>query len=243
MTVSTSLDDAALRERLLGMTSATATNMLNLRGYQNQFMTGALPIQAGGRACGRAVTVRFGPARPDLTLPPDERHQEPLWQAIESIAPGDFLVLDCGGDVRAGTTGDILAARIKWRGGVGIVVDGALRDAAQIRELVGLPCWSRGVHGSGFTAALVCLDLGLTVRCFGVTVRPGDYILADDDGLVAIPAALAAEVAADGGETELKETFIRGLVEQGVPIGECYPPTPVVLEQFHAWKHARERNS
>ena len=219
------------------MTTATATNMLNLRGYQNQFMTGARAIQSGGRACGRALTVRFGPARPDMTLPPDERHQEPLWLAIESIVPGDFLVLDCGGDVRAGTTGDILAARVKRRGGVGIVVDGALRDAAQIRELVGLPCWSGGVHGSGFTAALVCLDWGLTVRCFGVSVRSGDYILADDDGLVAIPAALAAEVAAEGGETERKETFIRGLVEQGVPLEECYPPTAEVLRQFHTWQH------
>ena len=100
-----------------------------------------------------------------------------------------------------------------------------------------LPCWSRGVHGSGFTAALVCLDLELyQVRCFGVTVRPGDYILADDDGLVAIPAALADEIAADGVEVELKGTLIRGLVEQGVPIAECYPPTDAVLEQFHVWK-------
>jgi regulator of RNase E activity RraA len=241
MTLSNSADDDALRTRLLGMTSATATHMLNLRSFDHQFMSGALPIQTGGRACGRAVTVRFGPARPDLMLAQDQRHQEALWLAIESIAPGDFLVLDCGGDVQAGTTGDILAARIKWRGGVGIVVDGALRDAAQIRELVGLPCWSRGVHGSGFTAALVCLDRGLPVRCFGVTVRPGDYILADDDGLVAIPAALAAEVATDGGETELKETFIRGLVEQGVPIAECYPPSAEVLRQFHAWKQARAK--
>jgi regulator of RNase E activity RraA len=77
-----------------------------------------------------------------------------------------------------------------------------------------------------------------------VTVLSGDYILADDDGLVAIPAALAAEVAADGGETELKETFIRGLVQQGVPIAECYPPTDEVLQQFHTWKHEQhpERN-
>jgi regulator of RNase E activity RraA len=231
-------EDAALRERLLGMTTATATNMLNLRGYQHQFMTAARAIQTGGRACGRALTVRFGPARPDMTFPQDERHLEPLWLAIESIVPGDFLVLDCGGDVQAGTTGDILAARVKRRGGVGIVVDGALRDAAQIRDLVHLPCWSAGVHGSGFTAALICLDWGLTVRCFGVTVRSGDYILADDDGLVAIPAALAAEVATDGGETELKETFIRGLVEQGVPLSECYPPTADVLRQFHESQHA-----
>ena len=67
---------------------------------------------------------------------------------------------------------------------------------------------------------------------------PGDYILADDDGLVAIPAALAAEVAADGAETEQKETFIRGLVDQGVPLSECYPPTAEVLRQFHGWQRA-----
>ena len=231
--------DAELAQRLLQMTTATATHLLNRRGYDNQFMAGAMPNQQGSRACGRAVTVRLGPARPDLSFPEEARHQEPLWAAIESLRAGALLVIDCGGDVRAGTTGDILAARVKRLGGVGIVVDGALRDAAQIRDLVGLACWSRGVHGSGFTAALVCLDRDLPVRCFGVTVRPGDYILADDDGLVAIPAALADEIAAEGGEVELKETFIRGLVEQGVPIAECYPPTAEVLRQFELWKHSR----
>jgi regulator of RNase E activity RraA len=231
--------DIELCERLLQMTTATATHLLSRRGYGSQFMTGALANQRGSRVCGRAVTVRLGPARPDLSFGEHERRQDPLWQAIESILDGDVLVVDCGGDVRAGTTGDILAARIKRRGGVGIVVDGALRDAAQIRDMVDLPCWSRGVHGSGFTAALVCLDRGLPIRCFGVTVRPGDYILADDDGLVAIPAALAEDVAAEGSEVELKETFIRELVQQGVPIAECYPPSADVLRRFEAWKGSR----
>jgi regulator of RNase E activity RraA len=235
----TATDDALLRERLLGMTTATATAMLTRRGYVHQFMAGAQPAQAGGRACGRAVTVRLGPGRPDLLLSEAERQQDALWLAIESLVPGDVLVIDCGGDTRAGTTGDILAARIKQLGGVGIIVDGALRDAAQIRELVGLPCWSRGVHGSGFTPTLVSLDRGRPVRCFGVTVVPGDYMLADGDGVVAIPSALADEVATDGLEQELKETFIRGLVEQGVPIAECYPPNAAVLEQYAAWKGTR----
>jgi regulator of RNase E activity RraA len=231
-------DDAALRERLLGMTTATATAALDRRGYGRQFLSGARPIQTGGRACGRAVTVRLGPARPDLVRA--ERAQEPLWMAIESLRPGDFLVIDCGGDVAAGTTGDILSARIRYRGGVGIVVDGALRDAAQIRDLVGLPCWSAGVHGSGYTAALACLDHGLAVRAFGVTVVPGDYLLADDDGVVAIPAALAEEVAQEGGEHERLEQFIRGLVQQGVPTSECYPPNERVLEQYAAWQEQRQ---
>jgi len=100
MTLSNSPDDAALRERLLGMTSATATHMLNQRGYQNQFMTGAQANQTGGHACGRAVTVRFGPARPDMMLSPDERHQEALWLAIGSLAPAIswcwIVVATCG---------------------------------------------------------------------------------------------------------------------------------------------------
>jgi 5-oxopent-3-ene-1,2,5-tricarboxylate decarboxylase/2-hydroxyhepta-2,4-diene-1,7-dioate isomerase len=228
--------DADLRQRLTQMTTATATHLLSQRGYAAQFMASARANQTGARVCGRAVTVRFGPARPDLSFPEASRHADPFWQSIEAITPGDFLVLDCGGDARAGTTGDILAARIKHLGGVGIVVDGALRDAAQIRDMVGLPCWSKGVHGAGFTAALVSLDANRPVTCCGVTVRPGDYVLADDDGLVAVPAALAVEIAEEGGEVERKETFIRGLVERGVPIAECYPPSPAVLEQFEVWK-------
>jgi len=235
--------DPALRQHLLGMTTATATSMLNQRGYQNQFMNGARPLQRGARACGRAVTVRFGPGRPDLTFSQEERSREPLWSTIESVEAGDFLVLDCGGDTRAGTVGDILAARIKHRGGVGLVVDGALRDAAQIRDLVGLACWSAGVHGSGYPPYLACLDSGQAVRCFGVTVRPGDVILADEDGLVAIPLALAEEIAEAGAEQERKETFIRTLIQQGVPTSEAYPPNAATLERYEAWKRQQPQDA
>ena len=175
--------------------------------------------------------------RPDLATPEVDRNtKDPLWVAIEALGEGDFLVMDCGGNQSAATTGDILAARIRYRGAVGILCDGAIRDAAQIRELVGLPAWSLGVHGLGFTPNLVSLDWNRPVRCFGVTVVPGDYILADDDGAVAIPAALAAEIAEVAGEQELKETFIRGLVQQGVPVSECYPPNAATLEKYEAWK-------
>jgi regulator of RNase E activity RraA len=230
-------DDPELREKMTGVTTATATHLLILRGYRNQFMLGANPLQAGVRVCGRAVTVRFGPGRPDLEFTPDTRNEnEHLRLAIESVRPGDFMVLDCGGDTRGGTVGDILTARIKRLGGVGVLVDGSIRDGGQIRELVGLPAWSRGIHGSGYPAFLVGLDHQRPVRAFGVTVVPGDYILADDDGAVAIPAALAAEIAEAGLETERKETFIRGLVEQGVSINECYPPNEETLRRYEAWK-------
>ena len=192
---------------------------------------------ARARVCGRAVTLRFGPGRPDLaTSEADRNTKDPMWVAIEALGPGDFLVMDCGGNQSGATTGDILAARIKYRGAVGILCDGAIRDAAQIRELVGLPAWSLGVQGLGFTPNLVSLDWNMPVRCFGVTVMPGDYILADDDGAVMIPAALAQEIADVCSEQEHKEEFIRGLVQQGVPVSECYPPNAATLEKYEAWK-------
>jgi regulator of RNase E activity RraA len=231
------LDDTDLRTRLTQVTTATASAMLFRRGYPLTFMLGAVPIQRGKSVCGRAVTLRFGPGRPDLATSEEDRNtKDPMWVAIENLGPGDFLVMDCGGIQTGATTGDILAARIKYRGGVGIICDGAIRDAAQIRELVGLPAWSLGVHGLGFTPNLVSLDWNLPVRCFGVTVIPGDYILADDDGAVMIPAHLAEEIAQVAGEQESKETFIRGLVQQGVPVSECYPPNAATLVKYEAWK-------
>ena len=228
-------DDAEARALLGGVTTATATALLVQHGYPNAYMSGALPIQRGARVCGRAVTVRLGPLRPDLAVEIASR-QADIWLAIESIGPGDLLVVDCGGDTRGGTVGDILAARIKHLGGVGVVIDGAIRDPGQIRELVGLPAWARGTHGSGYPPFLVGLDHGRPVRCFGVTVVPGDYILADDDGAVAIPAALVAEVAKAGAETERKEAFIRGLVEQGGSLNQVYPPDEETLRRYEASK-------
>jgi regulator of RNase E activity RraA len=230
-------DDADLRATLLKVTTATASAMLWRRGYPFTYMLGATPIQRGAKACGRAVTLRFGPGRPDLATPEADRNtKDPFWVAIETLQPGDFLVMDCGGDRSGATTGDILAARIKYRGAVGILCDGAIRDAAQIRELVGLPAWSLGVQGLGFNSTLVSLDFNVPVRAFGVTVIPGDYILADDDGAVMIPAHLAQEIADVCAEQEHKEEFIRGLVQEGVPVSECYPPNAATLQQYEAWK-------
>ncbi|MCC6176788.1 MAG: ribonuclease activity regulator RraA [Chloroflexi bacterium] len=233
-------NDAELRAKLATVTTATASALLYRRGFPYTYMHDAHPIQHGMRVSGRAVTVRLGPGRPDLaTSDADRNTKDPLWVAIEALQDGDFLVMDCGGNQQAATTGDILAARIKRRGAVGILCDGAIRDAAQIQEFVGIPAWSRGVHGLGFMPTMVSLDWGKTVRCFGVTVIPGDYILADDDGAVMVPAALAAEIAEVGAEQELKETFIRGLVQQGVPVSECYPPNAETLRKFEEWKTQR----
>ncbi|MFN8525366.1 MAG: ribonuclease activity regulator RraA [Chloroflexota bacterium] len=229
--------DSALRAKLLEVTTATATHLMQLKGYTRCFMEGTRTLQTGVRVVGRAVTVRFGPVRPDLAISQEERQQkEPMWLAIESLQSGDMLIIDCGGDVSGGTTGDILAARVKARGAVGILIDGSVRDSAQVRDLVQIPVWCRSWHGSGAFNTLIGLDYNRPVRAFGVTVNPGDYILADDDGAVIIPPALAEEIATTGLETERKETFIRQLVQKGVPVSECYPPNAYWYGKFEEWK-------
>ena len=173
-------NDAELRAMLAQVTTATASAMLYKRGYPKTFMLGATPIQKGVRVCGRAVTLRLGPGRPDLATAEEDRNtKDPMWLAIESLGEGDVLVIDCGGDQSGATTGDILAARIKRLGAVAIVGGGAVRDAAQIAE-VGL-------------------------------------------------------------EQEHKETFIRGLVQEGVPVSECYPPNKETLRKYEAWKKEQGR--
>ena len=84
--------DDALRQTLTQVTTATASAMLFKRGYPFTFMLGATPIQRGARICGRAVTLRFGPGRPDLATSEEDRNtKDPMWVAIESLGPGVVL--------------------------------------------------------------------------------------------------------------------------------------------------------
>src|SRR5450755_3514074 len=99
-------------------------------------MQGVLPLRPAMRLAGQAFTLRNIPAREDLE-PPGETDNRTSQQrlAVESVGPGDVLVIDARGDVRAATLGDILAARIQQRGAAGIVTDGAFRDTPSIRTL------------------------------------------------------------------------------------------------------------
>ena len=137
-------DDARLRETLTQVTTATASAMLYRRGYPFTFMLGATPIQRGARVCGRAVTLRFGPGRPDLAVSEADRNtRDPMWVAIESLGPGDFLVMDCGGSPEQG--GSAMGA--VHRGWVSVKsVFSTYDDKAVLNEL-GIPEEKVNVHG------------------------------------------------------------------------------------------------
>ena len=219
------------------VTTATLTLLLNRLGERNTFMEGISPLDPIAKIVGRARTIRYLPARGPAQDGPGGGEGNPQRLAIESIPPGDVLVLDGGGDIAAGgLVGDILSARVKYLGGLAIVADGAVRDSAQIRD-VGIPVWVRGIHGDGYGRGLYAADYDLPIRCGGVTVIPGDYIVADSDGVVVIPPEHVAEVAAAGFETERKESFIRDKISvEGYPTTTAYPPNGDVLREYEAYK-------
>lgn len=232
-------DDVDLK-KLAMVSSPTATHLLLKLGIRNTFLEGIKPLISGAAVVGRARTLRFLPMREDLAPNPDEPSQNAQRRAIESIAAGEILVVDAGGYLGAGTLGDILCERMKYRGALAVVVDGAVRDSAQIRE-VGLPVWCKGVHGAASSRSMWPADNNVPIRCGGCTVMPGDYIIADEDGVVVIPPTHAAQIAEEGSEAERREEFIRMKIrDEGYSTDRAYPPNDEVLAEYESWKKVED---
>ena len=233
----------SILDSLTGISTATACATLHTMGMRNTFMKGLKPLTPlglGNRLAGRASTMRWIPHREDLA---EEEVSvvdgvDAFRRAIEQISPNDVFVVDAMGDLDSGTLGDILSARLKYRGAVAAVVDGAVRDAPYIQD-VGLPVFVKGVHSAFGMRTLWPGDLDVPIQCGGVAVIPGDVILADDEGVVVIPAAYAERVAVVGIETEERELFIREKVEEGHSVQDAYPPSGALLDEFEKWKKAR----
>jgi len=212
-------------ERLRRVSTGTACGQMIKAGVCRTFMKGLsplFPVGAGRRIVGRAVTVQFLPVREDV--PKSWRSDDLFRAALDRIRPSDFLVVDGMGWDEGALVGDILGTRIKYLGGVGVAVDGALRDVTGIRE-VGLPVFAKYLHASPSAPYLMSANVDLPVQCGRVLVLPGDVILADDDGVVVIPNSLAERVATEGIAGEELEAFVRQKVSQGISTSEIYPQT------------------
>jgi regulator of RNase E activity RraA len=135
------------------------------------------PLIQGRRIAGTAVTVSI--PGPDSTL---------LYYAMDRVRPGDVLVIDRAGDLRHACWGGFMAAVARLRGVAGVILDGAITDPEEIRKQ-GVPTWARGV--SPITTKLLNLGGGfnIPVACGGVAVAPGDAVLADECGVLAVPPA------------------------------------------------------
>jgi regulator of RNase E activity RraA len=215
--------------------TATLTSALAKRGLFNTFMVGVRPLTPGTRLVGQAFTLRYIPAREDLDRAGTvDNLTDPQRVAIERVGPGDVLVIDGRGDVRAGCLGAILATRMKVRGAAGAVTDGAFRDSPEIAAS-GLPAYARAAHGAANKTIHHPADFGLPIACGGVAVYPGDVIVGDDEGVVVIPRHLTADVAEEAAAQERREEFIMQKVRAGASIVGTYPPNEATLAEYEEW--------
>ncbi|MDN6859417.1 RraA family protein [Pseudomonas sp. CAN2814] len=171
--------DPNLMARFAQVEAATVGHYLHDRFMRNDLR----PLLAGPRVAGTAVTVSIAGA--DSTL---------LYHAMDQVRPGDVLVIDRGQDERHAAWGGFMAAVAKVRGLAAVIVDGMVTDPAAIIE-AGVPTWARGV--SPITTKLFNFGGGfnIPVSCGGVSVSPGDAVLADDCGILVVPADQVAGIA------------------------------------------------
>jgi regulator of RNase E activity RraA len=194
---------------------------------------------------GRAFTLRFVPAREDLATPASWASPISTRAAIEAMPAGCIAVVDAMGVTDAGIFGDILCARMVQRGVAALVSDGVVRDLQGVMG-TGLPVWCQGTAAPASVAGLTFVGWQEPVGCGGVAVFPNDVVVADADGAVLIPAALLAEVIAEGRGTGALEAWI---MPRSPPACRCrglYPPNEKALRQrcntkarYAAWERTR----
>jgi len=227
-------------ERLRRVSTPTLTTQLYKLGFRSTFLHGVRPLCPERRMAGEAVTVRFAPAREDRAgyeMLADPAY--PQRHAIEHIAPGQVLVMDCRGVASAANAGDILISRLHARGAAGLVLDGGIRDYVSVQAF-GFPVYALGPAAPAHVVRHVAVDENVPIGCAEVLVVPGDVMVGDGEGVVCIPRAVADTVAARGLEQEELEAFILEKVRKGAPLPGTYPPGDATLAEFEAWKRRRQ---
>jgi regulator of RNase E activity RraA len=193
------------------------------------YARGIHPVVPGGRIVGPAVTIRYIPARNDLSERERESQSRIRNELIETLQPGDVLVIDAYGREDGGHIGDVIATRVQTRGAAGVVIDGAVRDVPFIRQM-SMPVFARSATGPPST--LTPVDVNVPVNCGGAAVVPGDIVVADDDGVCIVPRARAEELARICTEHEELEVWLRERLANGDSIVGVYPPNDEVRRQF-----------
>lgn len=232
---------AETRDQLRRVSTATLCTALFKRGLRRQFIQDVRPLNPdGGTMVGEAFTLRYIPAREDLnpiSVFQDRAH--PQRKAVEECPPGAVFVIDSRKDPSAASAGSILVTRLMVRGVAGIVTDGGFRDSPEIARLA-IPAYHNRPSAPTNLTVHQALDIDVPIGCGDAPVFPGDVIVGDAEGVVVIPAGIAAAVAAEAVEMTAFEDFVTEQVLAGTSILGLYPPTDETnVTKFAAW---RERN-
>ncbi len=228
----------AMVDALRAIGTATATGVLSRLGIRNAHLLGPVSFSPGRCIAGPALTLQFMPKREDLYgegeyLDPEKQlHRHVLYHT----QPGDIVVVDARADLHSGVFGEMMLTFFKGRGGIGVVIDGVLRDRPNVDRL-GLGMWLRGFSPNFHTQTdLMPFAVNGPIACGGVLVMPGDIVIADDDGAVVVPVALAEKVIAEAHHHHEWEDFSRERLAEGGDLRRYYPLSEAARPEYQAWK-------
>jgi regulator of RNase E activity RraA len=197
--------------------SALVSDALDALGYRRQCLSaGFAPITRG--------TVLVGPALPvqiEVVYEVPDVPYQGLLAALDAIGPAQVFVASVRGDSDVAIWGELVTAVCRSRGAAGAVCDGYARDTVRIRE-IGFPVFSRGTVPTDSNGRSEVRAHNVPVVIDGVQVEPGDLVVADDDGVAIVPAALIDAVVGMAAEKDAHESRFRAAVVEGMTATEAF---------------------
>lgn len=227
-----------LIEGLRDIGSATASAELNRLGIRDAHIMGPRPWTPGKSVVGPALTLQFMPLREDQYA--HDEYDDPELQLHRHVLyhtqPGDVVVVDARGDLTSGIFGEMMLTYFKGKGGVGVVIDGCIRDYPNAKDL-DLGLWLKGVTPNYHTQTNIFpYAVNVPIACADKLVMPGDIIVADDDGVVAVPASMAADLVKKASEHVEWEEFARMRLSEGGELRKYYPLSEEAQGEYEQWR-------
>lgn len=233
---------ADLLRRFAAVPSAMAAGGLKELGIANPHLTGPVARTPGSRVVGPALTLQFMPQRKDqydegeYVDPETQLHRHCLYHT----KPGDVVVVDARGSMSSGVFGEMMLTYFKGRGGVGVIVDGCIRDFPAASKL-GIGLWLRGTTPNFHTqTSIFPFAVNVPIACGDTLVMPGDIVVADDDGAVVVPSQLAERLEEQASEHAEWEEFARQRLSEGGDLRRYYPLTEAARPEYEEWKRERQ---